>query len=85
MKKLDKLEKYIKVPDTKFYGVYFYDGEDLKMYLTLVENPAHVEDGVTKAVAAGVSRYSTDYYWQSYSAGTGDNRELIYSYLHPNG
>jgi hypothetical protein len=64
---------------------YFYDGEDLKMYLTLVENPAHVEDGQTISVAAGVSRYSTDYYWKSYSAGTGDNRELIYSYLHPNG
>ncbi len=32
MKKLDKLEKYIKVPDTKFYGVYFYDGEDIELH-----------------------------------------------------
>ena len=32
MKKLDSLEKYVKVPDTQFYGVYFYDGEDILLH-----------------------------------------------------
>ena len=29
MKKLDKLDKYVRVPDVNFYGAYFYDGEDI--------------------------------------------------------
>ena len=32
MKKLDKLEKYVKTPDTQFYGAYFYDGEDILLH-----------------------------------------------------
>lgn len=32
MKKLDKLEKYVRVPDTQFYGAYFYDGEDIILH-----------------------------------------------------
>lgn len=32
MKKLDKLEKYVRVPDTQFYGTYFYDGEDILLH-----------------------------------------------------
>ena len=32
MKKLDKLEKYVRVPDTQFYGAYFYDGEDILLH-----------------------------------------------------
>ena len=32
MKTLDKLEKFVKVPDTQFYGAYFYDGEDILLH-----------------------------------------------------
>lgn len=32
MKKLDKLEKYVRVPDVNFYGAYFYDGEDIELH-----------------------------------------------------
>ena len=32
MEKLEKLEKYVKVPDTQFYGVYFYDGIDRELH-----------------------------------------------------
>lgn len=32
MKKIDKLEKYVRVPDTQFYGAYFYDGEDILLH-----------------------------------------------------
>ena len=32
MKVLDKLEKYVRVPDTQFFGAYFYDGEDILLH-----------------------------------------------------
>ena len=32
MKVLEKLEKYVKVPDTQFFGAYFYDGEDILLH-----------------------------------------------------
>ena len=32
MKKLDSLEKYVRVPDTQFFGTYFYDGEDIILH-----------------------------------------------------
>lgn len=32
MKKLNKLEKYVRVPDVQFYGTYFYDGEDIMLH-----------------------------------------------------
>lgn len=32
MKQLDKLEKYVRVPDVNFYGAYFYDGEDIELH-----------------------------------------------------
>ena len=32
MKKLEKLEKYVRVPDVNFYGTYFYDGEDIELH-----------------------------------------------------
>ena len=32
MKVLDKLEKYVRVPDTQFFGTYFYDGEDVLLH-----------------------------------------------------
>ena len=32
MKKLDKLEKYVRVHDTQFYSDYFYDGEDILLH-----------------------------------------------------
>lgn len=32
MKKLESLEKYVQVPDTSFYGAYFYDGEDIELH-----------------------------------------------------
>lgn len=32
MKTLEKLEKYVRVPDVNFYGAYFYDGEDIELH-----------------------------------------------------
>lgn len=32
MKTLDKLEKYVRIPDTQFYGTYFYGGEDILLH-----------------------------------------------------
>lgn len=32
MKKLESLEKYVLVPNTQFYGTYFYDGEDIELH-----------------------------------------------------
>lgn len=32
MKKLEHLDKYVRVPDVNFYGVYFYDGEDIELH-----------------------------------------------------
>lgn len=32
MRQLEKLEKYVQVPDTNFYGAYFYDGEDIELH-----------------------------------------------------
>ena len=32
MKVLDKLDKYVRVPDTQFFGAYFYDGEDILLH-----------------------------------------------------
>lgn len=32
MKKLESLEKYVFVPNTQFYGTYFYDGEDIELH-----------------------------------------------------
>lgn len=32
MKVLDKLEKYVRVPDTQFFGTYFYNGEDVLLH-----------------------------------------------------
>ena len=31
MKKLDKLEKVVPVPDTTFYGAYYYDGKEIEL------------------------------------------------------
>ena len=31
MKKLDKLDKVVPVPDTTFYGAYYYDNEDIDL------------------------------------------------------
>lgn len=32
MKKLESLEKYVLVPNTQFFGTYFYDGEDIELH-----------------------------------------------------
>lgn len=32
MKQLEHLDKYVRVPDTQFYGAYFYDGEDILLH-----------------------------------------------------
>lgn len=32
MKKLEHLDKYVREPDTQFYGAYFYDGEDIILH-----------------------------------------------------
>ena len=37
MKKLESLEKYVQVPDTSFYGAYFYDGEDIELHNEKIE------------------------------------------------
>lgn len=31
MKELERLEKVVPVPDTTFYGAYYYDGEDIEL------------------------------------------------------
>lgn len=31
MKELDKLDKVVPIPDTTFYGAYYYDGEDINL------------------------------------------------------
>ena len=53
MKKLENLDKYVRVPDLNFYGVYTYDGEDIELHnesetiddktLTIVDT---IENGV---------------------------------------
>lgn len=55
MKKLEYLEKYVQVPDTSFYGAYFYEGEDIELHnekieadgieLTIVDT---IENGIFK-------------------------------------
>lgn len=37
MKKLESLEKYVLVPNTQFYGTYFYDGEDIELHNEIEE------------------------------------------------
>ena len=32
MKKLEHLEKFVRTPDVNFYGVYYYDGEDIELH-----------------------------------------------------
>lgn len=45
MEKLEKLEKYVKAPDTQFYGAYFYDGVDRELH-----NETIYEDGYTLTI-----------------------------------
>lgn len=55
MKQLDKLDKYVRVPDVNFYGAYFYDGEDIELHnetedfddtiLTIIDT---IENGIFK-------------------------------------
>ena len=45
MEKLESLEKYVKVPDTQFYGAYFYDGVDRELH-----NETIYEDGYTLTI-----------------------------------
>ena len=55
MKKLEYLEKYVQVPDTSFYGAYFYEKEDIELHnekieadgieLTIVDT---IENGIFK-------------------------------------
>lgn len=45
MEKLESLKKYVKVPDTQFYGAYFYDGVDRELH-----NETIYEDGYTLAI-----------------------------------
>ena len=41
MKKLESLDKVVEVPDTNFYGAYYYDGEDIE----LCDDEETVEEG----------------------------------------
>ena len=45
MEKLEKLEKYVRVPDTQFFGAYFYDGVDRELH-----NETIYEDGYTLTI-----------------------------------
>ncbi len=55
MKKLESLEKYVQIPDTSFYGAYFYNGEDIELHnetnevdgieLTIIDT---IENGIFK-------------------------------------
>lgn len=55
MKQLEKLDKYVRVPDVNFYGAYFYDGEDIELHnetedfddtiLTIIDT---IENGIFK-------------------------------------
>lgn len=50
MKKLEHLEKYVEVPDTQFYGAYFYNGEDIELHNEIEEfkdNDGNVETRLT--------------------------------------
>ena len=55
MKQLEKLVKYVKAPDTQFYGAYFYDGEDIELHNESIEQDGYtltitdiVENGIFK-------------------------------------
>ena len=37
MKKLEKLEKYVIIPNTRFYGGYIFDGEDIVILDVIIE------------------------------------------------
>lgn len=41
MKKLETLDKVVEVPDTTFYGAFYYDGEDIE----LCDDEETVEEG----------------------------------------
>lgn len=43
MKKLEKLEKYVIIPNTRFYGGFVFDGEDI--YLCNDHDSIHDENG----------------------------------------
>lgn len=38
MRKLESLEKYVQIPDTNFYGAYFYDGKDIELHNEKIES-----------------------------------------------
>ena len=46
MKTLESLEKVVPVPDTIFYGAYYYDGNDIE----LCDDEETLEDGTTREV-----------------------------------
>lgn len=55
MEKLEKLEKYVRVPDTNFYGAYFYDGIDRELHNETINEGEYtltikdiVENGIFK-------------------------------------
>jgi len=55
MEKLEKLSKYVRVPDTNFFGAYFYDGIDRELHNETIEEDGYkltivdiVENGIFK-------------------------------------
>lgn len=53
MKKLESLEKYVRVPDVSFYGAYFYDGDDIELHNnteTIDDNTLTIIDTIKNGV-----------------------------------
>ena len=53
MKKLEKLEKYVRIPDVSFYGTYIYDGEDRELHNETIESDGYtltIEDKVENGI-----------------------------------
>lgn len=57
MKKLEKLEKYVRVPDVNFFGAYFYDGEDIELHNSMEEfddENGHVRLTIVDTIENGI-------------------------------
>ena len=57
MKKLEKLEKYVRVPDVNFFGAYFYDGEDIELHNSMEEfddENGHVRLTIVDTIEDGI-------------------------------
>lgn len=53
MKQLESLEKYVRIPDTNFYGAYFYDGEDIELHNETIEENG-IELTIIDTIESGI-------------------------------